>query len=726
MKLLDFFQMKSVRRSVAGGVVMIILAVLLLETNSVIQFYFARKGLVQEAKLRAESELETTKLEINNIIADAEAAVRNNAWLAKLALNHPDSIASVSRLILTNNPAVMGSTMALVPGYLRRRPLYAPYVYRPMGVDTLMYRSLATEEYDYPNQDWFSEPLETGEGYWSEPYMDEGGGDALMTTYSLPIRDRKGRIAAVLTADISLDWLTGIVGDVKLYPHSFSVLLSREGNIMVSPVETLTIKTNALDLVPEMDDSLSYVELTQDMMDGKSGKTVVRRRGEKQVVYFAPVERTGWSMSVVIPESEIFSNIRQVKWMVIFLHILGIGMLLVILAVTIRNLLKYNNIAAKKDRMESELRIGHNIQMSMVPLRAPECSEVDISATIVPAKEVGGDLYDFYIRDNKLFFCIGDVSGKGVPASLVMAVTRTLFRSISAREESPGAIVSAMNSSMTDMNDNNMFVTFFCGVLDLVTGHLRYCNAGHNAPLFFSDSIEKLPVEPNLALGVLSDMVFKEQSLDIHYDDALFLYTDGVTEAENAFHELFGEDRLLECLRKRGTSQEHLEAVIQSVNTYVGAAPQSDDMTMLFIRCTNEALLAERSLTLQNDIAQIPLLADFIGEAAAAWGLRSDHTQAVNLALEEALTNVMMYAYPKGETGSISLKAVKHPDRIDFILSDAGRPFDPTAAEEPDVTLPVEQRPIGGLGIFLVKKIMDSVSYCRTAGENILTMTKII
>ena len=206
----------------------------------------------------------------------------------------------------------------------------------------------------------------------------------------------------------------------------------------------------------------------------------------------------------------------------------------------------------------------------------------------------------------------------------------------------------------------------------------------------------------------------------------IFLYTDGVTEAENAFHELFGEDRLLECLRKRGTSQEHLEAVIQSVNTYVGAAPQSDDMTMLFIRCTNEALLAERSLTLQNDIAQIPLLADFIGEAAAAWGLRSDHTQAVNLALEEALTNVMMYAYPKGETGSISLKAVKHPDRIDFILSDAGRPFDPTAAEEPDVTLPVEQRPIGGLGIFLVKKIMDSVSYCRTAGENILTMTKII
>ena len=206
-----------------------------------------------------------------------------------------------------------------------------------------------------------------------------------------------------------------------------------------------------------------------------------------------------------------------------------------------------------------------------------------MAALLVPAKEVGGDLYDFFIRDEHLFFCVGDVSGKGVPASLVMAVTRSLFRTLAGREKKPGAIVKQMNDSMSDMNESNMFVTLFCGVLDMKTGHLDYCNAGHNAPLLFTDHVAPLPVVSNLPLGILADQEFQEESVDLKYDDALFLYTDGVTEAENIHHELFGEERMAAVMHTRRTAQEHLEAMRAAVTEFVGEAPQSDDITVLFI-----------------------------------------------------------------------------------------------------------------------------------------------
>ena len=186
----------------------------------------------------------------------------------------------------------------------------------------------------------------------------------------------------------------------------------------------------------------------------------------------------------------------------------------------------------------------------MIPtsfLAAPGRTDVDMSGMVVPAKEVGGDLYDFYDRDGKLFFCIGDVSGKGVPAALVMSVTRSLFRSVSTQDKNPQRIVTAMNESLADMNNNDMFVTCFLGVLDLSTGHLKYCNAGHNAPVRIGPGTAAfLDVVPNLALGVVSGTQYKEQETDLSSGEGLFLYTDGLTEAENAEHALFGEKRLLE------------------------------------------------------------------------------------------------------------------------------------------------------------------------------------
>ena len=415
----------------------------------------------------------------------------------------------------------------------------------------------------------------------------------------------------------------------------------------------------------------------------------------------------------------------------IFIILLVVGLVLVVLLIirAVRNMRKIHAITTTNERMENELHIAREIQMALIPKTFPpfpDRTDLDFAASIVPAKEVGGDLYDFFIRDEKLFFCIGDVSGKGIPAALVMAVTRSLFRATSAHETSPQRIVTAMNDTMSESNESNMFVTFFCGVLNLATGHLRYCNAGHNPPLALTDDIRLLPVQANIPVGIMPSYVYSEQETQLRYDDSLLLYTDGLTEAENLQSQQFGLDRVESVLRSRRSSQEHLEAMQASVTKFVGEAPQSDDLTMLFVHYLpqEDALLQERHLVLHNDIQQIPQLAGFVETIAQEKNLSQSLAMGINLALEEAVSNVILYAYPKETDGLVDVEAILRKDSLEFIIVDSGVPFDPTAAPEVDFAIPLEDRPIGGLGIHLVRELMDSVSYERKDEKNYLKMIK--
>jgi sigma-B regulation protein RsbU (phosphoserine phosphatase) len=716
------------RKRTGAGLLLILIAALTLEATSLLQNYFSRKGLQQEAQLRAEAQLEATRLEIVDATHQAEAAVRNSIWIARWCLNYLDSLPNVASRIVEDNPTVMGSTVALVPNYSRRRPLYAPYACRE--ADSIVLKSLATPEYDYPSQPWFTKPLELGRGFWAEPYFDTGGGNALMTTYSTPIVDLEGKQAAVLTADISLKWLAELIGNAQVYPNSFEVVISRGGQVLISNADGTVRRATIDEVARNIDDTASFARLVAEMRSDQSGNITIRDDGKLNQVFFAPVEETGWSMAIVVPDDEIYYGLRRSRLIERLFQLIGLGLLILILRITARNQMKYQKINEKKELMESELKIGRNIQMSMIPNifpPFPERRDIDLSACLVPAKEVGGDLYDFYIRDEKLFFCIGDVSGKGVPASLVMAVTRSLFRTVSAHEKSPQRIVTAMNDSMSDMNESTMFVTFFCGILDLVTGHLRYCNAGHNPPLILtSNKISTLKVSPNLPLGIMTKMSFHEQETDLAYDDTIFLYTDGLNEAENEQFEQFSEERMEEVLKEHRDAQGHLDAMKQAVNVFVGAAPQSDDLTMLVIHYLNDVhpSASERHLILHNDIQQIPQLAEFVETIAEEKNLDQSMAMSLNLALEEAVTNVIEYAYPEGSDGLVDIEAILREGRLDFIITDSGIPFDPTANPEVDINAGLEERRIGGLGIHLVRQIMDTVDYRREDGKNILTMTK--
>ena len=714
------------KRTSRTGLLLVLVAALTLEATSLIQSYFSQKGLREEADNRAEAQLDITRNMIMDVIDQTETAVRNSFWIAQWCLNYQDSLFRVSERLVRNNPTIVGSTVALVPGYSRQYPLFSPYVHRTG--DSLSFHSLATPEYDYPSQEWFVKPLELDAPYWSEPYWDEGGGEILMTTYSIPVRDNSGRQAAVMTGDLALDWVADLMEDIKIYPHATCVMLSRTGQPMVSKDSGHELRESLIAVVEQLKDDADFKELERAMGAGESGEVTIKYNRQKSHIYFAPVERTGWYMCILIPDDDIYGSVRKIDAIVKVLQLLGLVLLIVILRALFKSQNQYRELDQRRERMLGELRIANDIQMAMVPKTFPpfpERDDLDMAAVIVPAREVGGDLYDFYIRDEKLFFCIGDVSGKGIPASLVMAVTRSTFRAISSHEDSPGAIVSAMNKALSDMNELDMFVTFFCGVLDLGSGSLKYCNAGHNPPRILTDAIRTLPVIPNLPLGIVSDMPFQEQEIPFKYDSAILLYTDGLTEAENAAHEQYGETRLDCILRGREGAYAHLKRIEADVNGFVGDAPQSDDLTMLLVHYLGgESDLKGNKLVMHNDIKQVSRLEGWLKVLGEKFHLKPSLLPELNLALEEAVTNVIMYAYPADNYGSVELTASFSYGVLIFVLSDSGKPFDPTEMPDADTDSSVEDRPVGGLGIHLVRNIMDSVKYERRDGRNILTMTK--
>ena len=288
-------------------------------------------------------------------------------------------------------------------------------------------------------------------------------------------------------------------------------------------------------------------------------------------------------------EKEVFGQLDAIRLRIFLLMLAGFLMLGFLVLRYIRNLMHLQEVNMEKERIGSELRIARDIQKQMLPETFPpfpERQDIDIYGSLVPAKEVGGDLFDFFISDEQLFFCIGDVSGKGIPSAMVMAQTHSLFRVMTARESEPARIVQAINTVLCEGNESNMFVTFFLGILDLRTGHLRYCNAGHDKPFLLRSEAapELLPAVANIPLGLFNDFNYEQQEATLAAGTTIFLYTDGLTEAKNLQRKLFGMERIADELNPSLTCQQLLESMTSAVHRFVKDAEQSDDLTMLAIR----------------------------------------------------------------------------------------------------------------------------------------------
>ena len=314
---------------------------------------------------------------------------------------------------------------------------------------------------------------------------------------------------------------------------------------------------------------------------------------------------------------------------------------------------------------------------------------------------------------------------------MLMSVIHSLFRVVSEKEESPSRILTVLNTQACRDNDTNMFVTFFVGCLDLYTGKFRYSNAGHDKPFLLSGNVSVLPSKANLPLGVFPDTVYEEEFIELTPGSSIFLYTDGLPEAENINHDQFEMNRTIDLAHNLQQNRVFsptaiIERMTSAVHEFVGEADQSDDLTMLAIQYTkhHEEIKYQRTLTLTNDLKRVPRLNTFIDEVCEANGFDMSSTMQINLAIEEAVVNVMNYAYPAGTVGNVTIEVKSNGSEVSFIIIDSGTPFDPTAKPEVDITLSAEDRSIGGLGIHLIRQIMDHINYERVNGRNVLTLIK--
>jgi sigma-B regulation protein RsbU (phosphoserine phosphatase) len=753
--------------------------VVFLATFSVF-YHFSASYIENDARKDAEVTLETINLRIGEVLRQVEAVPKNLAWMVEENKLHPDSCYAITRRVIANNPYICGSAIAFEPNYYPKEGYwFSPYSCRSAEGDSILSMQLGNSDYDYFTWEWYAEPKRLNAPCWSEPYYDEGGGEMLMCTYSYPFHDKSGNLIGVFTADIDLTWLTDLINSMKKNDQSYTFMIGRDGKYIVHYLKERILHETIYDAGKAMTDSTSINRLGNRMIAGESGMDILDNDGVQSFVFFAPVRDTHWSLAIVLPKDEVFNALYHINKVVFFVTVLGL-IALFVLCVTIVNrltkplhkfaisareiaggnfnvtlpqitskdemwelansfqylqneLTRYvenlKETTAAKEKMDSELRIARDIQMGMIPANFPEHNAIDLFATLKAAKDVGGDLYDFVLDGDYLYFVVGDVSGKGIPASLWMAVTHYLFRASVAHIGTPAKMVSFINDTMSEANDSSMFVTLFIGKLHIPTGTLIYCNAGHNPPVLVSRTAEAhyMELESNMPIGVLSGFEYEEQSYTLAEGVTLLCYTDGVTEAENRVPELYGEERLLTAAdaARKETARGLVEAVAADISLHVKDNLPSDDITLLAIAFNHQDPDADlpKTFMVKNRIEETQRMSEYVEQLGDQLELSSGTVMNLQLALEEAVTNIVLYAY-KEQGKDISITFTKTGNLLEVILEDAGIPFDPTAKAAPDIDAPAEERPIGGLGIYLIKQLMDDVSYRRENDKNILVMRK--
>ena len=396
---------------------------------------------------------------------------------------------------------------------------------------------------------------------------------------------------------------------------------------------------------------------------------------------------------------------------------------------TVSTLKRY--IAEAAARIDKELEYAKQIQLSALPTNFPENEDFGIYAQMIAAKEVGGDFYDFYkLSDTTVAFLAADVSGKGIPAAMFMMTAKTIIKDLAESGMTVNDIFTKANEKLCENNESGMFVTAWMGILDLTTGKMQFANAGHNPPLLkrVSGDFEYLKTRAGFVLAGMEGIRYRIGELTLSPGDRLFLYTDGVPEATNTENKLYGEDRLLAFMNQNAFAEatEFLPALKANIDEFVGEAPQFDDITMLmFDYKLKQGGVCMTNKTFPAKVESLSDLLGFVDHTLEGYECPMKVQMAICVAIEEVFVNVAHYAYGEGE-GDLTLGIgfdAEHREII-FRMTDKGIPFDPLKKPDPDITLSAEEREVGGLGIFITKKTMDTVTYTYENGENILTMMK--
>jgi sigma-B regulation protein RsbU (phosphoserine phosphatase) len=609
-------------------------------------FYESRKALQREVETNSRHLAMSL---VNLVDAHLAAVAKVTEGLARtVETTDPGEpqLLALLRGTVESNPEIVGSAAAFEPfAFDGRREYFAPYYYR--GEGGVLAMSRLDETYvgtPYVQSDWYQIPRELQQPEWSEPYYDEGGGNMLMTTCSVPLyatRDGRRELRGIVTADVSLAELTAVIGSVKILEHGYAALLSRNGMILAHKLGDLIMNDTFFSIAEARNDP-AMREIGRRMIRGESGFVLYKAiAGFDSYMYYAPIPRAGWTLAVVFPKDELLAGTVNLLAKTALFGFAGLGLLMLAVINVVRSMTgplrrltraadhlaqgdfdqalppaRYQDevgvlthgfesmrtslkeyirnlteTTAAKERIQSELKVATDIQASLLPRvfpPFPERSEIDIFASMDPAKEVGGDFYDFFfLDDDNLCFLVADVADKGVPAALYMMVAKTLLKSEGQRLREPDAMLTSVNHILAADNERCMFATVFCAILDVRTGQLRYANAGHNPPVILeSTGLRFLAMKAELMLGPVSETEYHTAGLRLQPGDTIFLYTDGVTEARDPRDRPYGEQALREALRKMADQDPAtlIHFVRDDLRRHAAGAPQSDDVTMLALK----------------------------------------------------------------------------------------------------------------------------------------------
>ncbi|PKN69994.1 MAG: serine/threonine protein phosphatase [Deltaproteobacteria bacterium HGW-Deltaproteobacteria-12] len=611
----------------------------------VLGYYYAlsRRAIVEKIEQYAGEMAKGNAARIDTILAATQKIPHNlSALISGAPFGDSRKLRKLITTFVEHNPEIYGMAVAFEPyAWDGKSRYFSPYVYRKhTGIDSMLIT------YDYFSWDWYKLPVQRSQPQWAEPYFDEGAGNIIMSTYSVPFyRSVAGSrtLAGVVTVDISLERLQKIISEIHSGGTGYAFLVSQNGTFVTHPDKRLIMNKTIFGLAGELGDT-SLNRLSARMTAGETG--VVESRnvldGDKCWLAFAPLSTTGWSLGIVFPRDELMKDVTRHSRITLLLGAAGLLILCSIIIWIARGItqsLRTLNDAARtltagdlntaipvihshdevgslavsfsamreslqtyirdltqttaaKERIESELKIAHDIQMGMLPRTFPPFplrTDMDIFATLKPAREVGGDLYDFFFMDDDhLCFTVGDVSGKGVPAALLMAVTKILIKSKAAQGFTADKIITRVNEDLAQDNPSMMFVTLFLGILNIHTGEVFYCNAGHPSPYILRSrgGVEVLPATGGMALGVVEDFAYSSKQLKLNAHDSVLLYSDGITEATDSQGNFFAEARLEKALVE--LSDQPLKAlvdgVVELVTAFAGDAPQADDITIMVMR----------------------------------------------------------------------------------------------------------------------------------------------
>ncbi len=624
----------------------------------------------------------------------------------------------------------------------------------------------------YDKFPWFREVPKEEKIYWSEPYQDKET-KKIVVTCLIPFSfleqsDFNGLIA--LTVDLSD--IQNSINEFSFYETGKLLLLSRSGLYVTHPNPEIALKMTIFELAKKINlPELAVVG--KKLAEGKSGQVQIPTSsvvGGPAIFFYMPIKKMNWGVCLVYAREELLRPIRQFQIVVGISMLLCMLLLLFVINLISRNstnqLIKLGNVAEKygkgdfsdkfsdmplstdigrfakalanmkknlleyitkereeateKQKSESELEIARDIQNSALAKQYPKNPAFDIATLMLPARQVAGDFYDFFfIDDNKFAIVIADVSGKGIPAALYMMKAITLIKNISQSKRSLDFVFDHVNKQLCEGNESCMFVTAFMAVVDLLSGTTKYVNAGHNPPLVTNGGEPMfMNTKKNIVLGINKNAAFEEEEIKLAPNSHLLLYTDGVTEAENEAAKFYGEQRLLKVFAKLlKSSKENLDLVLKDVKKFVKNTPQSDDITMLdFVFYGYE----QGTITWSAKIEKLGEFLLYLKNDMCKHKLSEKALFNMVMAAEEIFANIAKYAYNSADNPIVTVKT-REKNGIYYVkFIDSGRRYNPLKNKMPDITVGLKQRHIGGLGVFLMRELTDSVTYKWQNKQNVL------